>query len=296
MLSPDIKKSLQKLEITTNRSVTSLFSGNYKSAFKGRGVEFSDIREYAPGDDMRMIDWRTSAKKDELYVKKFQETRELSMIFLIDGSGSMFFGSEHHTKIDILLHTVAMLALSALKSNDRVGAFFFQEDIIEMILPRKGRSHFWRLLSAVEALKTHMIYAKSNTTKALQHIHKTRLSRSIIFLLTDQIDPHDETLIKWLRITASRHDLVVGKITDPLEQSFPQSGLFHLEDPETGEKALIDFSHTASRQRFEKAMKKGREEERKLFKKLGIDVLELSHVNEIFQKLYLFFKQRQARY
>jgi len=289
----DLIKRIRRLEITTNRKVNDLFVGNYKSAFKGRGVEFADIREYNEGDDYRTIDWITSAKQNKMYVKTYQETRELTTMMLVDLSSSMNFGSVEKTKRETALELLAMLCFSALKNNDKMGALFFTDKIECFIPPKKGQAHMWRILREALLKFEDNHYQSSNIEEVCQFLNTAFPHRSICFLISDEITPNPETKKK-LHVTNQKHDLVFLRVIDPLEKGVTHGGLIAACDPETGESLHIDLSDKKVRERYNAIRQQKEEKLSKLLKSTQIDTLELLTTESLFKKLFWFFKQRQT--
>jgi len=289
----DLIKRIRRLEIVTNRKVNDLFVGNYKSAFKGRGVEFADIREYNEGDDYRTIDWITSAKQNKMYVKTYQETRELTTMMLVDLSSSMNFGSTEKTKRETALELLAMLCFSALKNNDKMGAVFFTDKIEHFIPPKKGQAQLWRILREALLRFEDNHYQTSDIQEVCQFLNTAFPHRSICFLISDEIHPDPETK-KRLHVTNQKHDLVFLRIVDPLEKGVTHGGLIAAADPETGEAMHIDLGHKKVRERYNKIRQEKEEALSKLLKSTQVDTLELLTTESLFKKLFWFFKKRQT--
>jgi len=289
----DLIKRIRRLEIVTNRKVNDLFVGNYKSAFKGRGVEFADIREYNEGDDYRTIDWITSAKQNKIYVKTYQETRELTTMMLVDLSSSMNFGSVEKTKRETALELLAMLCFSALKNNDKMGAIFFTDKIEHFIPPKKGQSQMWQILREAITRSENNHYQKSDIEDVCQFLNTAFPHKSICFLISDEIQPTPEAK-KRLHVTNQKHDLVFLRIVDPLEKGLSQGGLMIACDPETGENMPIDLSNKKVRERYNALRRQKEESLSKLLKSTQIDTLEILTTDTLFKKLFWFFKQRQT--
>src|SRR5512135_2255316 len=229
METKELLKKVRQLEIRTRGMVNQVFSGEYHSVFKGRGMEFSEVREYQFGDEIRTIDWNVTARLDHPYVKVFEEERELTVILLVDMSGSQFFGSQTSLKRDIAVELSAILAFSAMKNNDKVGAILFTDQVEKVIPPRKGQTHALRIVR--ELLSFEPTSTRTNLQSALQYLNHLQKRRAIVFLISDFMDSGYEAA---LRIVGRRHDLVGIVLLDPREQELPQVGLLTLRDAETG--------------------------------------------------------------
>ncbi len=293
----ELIKTIRILEFSTNKTVDEVFAGNYKSAFKGRGVEFADIRKYDEGDDYRDIDWNTSARQGELYVKTYHESREVQTMVVMDVSSSMNFTSTGKTKKKVALELLAMISFSTLKNNDKVGAFFFNSEIESLLMPKKGQGNVWAILR--EAL----LHTKDNfykQTSALPILRKMMLlfrKRTIIFWICDEFSAlENETFRKQFQTLGVKHDVIVIRIIDPLEKGLPEKGLYHIEDPETGKKKLVDLSSQKLRTQFIQTMNDKFIQEKKSLSSIGIDCLDIQTDQSLYQKMFAFFKTRQSRY
>ncbi|TDX52735.1 DUF58 domain-containing protein [Orenia marismortui] len=270
MVSTELIKKIRKIEIKSNRIVEEIFSGEYRSVFQGKGMEFDEIREYYPGDDIRNIDWNVTARQNKAYIKKFHEERELNMFLLIDMSNSNSFAK----KKDLIAEIGATLAFSAVKNNDKVGSILFTDKIEKMIPSRQGKKH---VLSIIEDILRFQVNNKgTDIKKALQYLNKIQKRRSIVFLISDFIDQNYE---RELKITNQKHDLVLIRVIDPNEEKIPKGAIFEFEDLETGEKIVVD----------------NLKQENRLNLKVKLPTRNLINIytNEDFIKpLMLFFKRR----
>uniref|UniRef100_A0A7C6A9T3 DUF58 domain-containing protein n=1 Tax=candidate division WOR-3 bacterium TaxID=2052148 RepID=A0A7C6A9T3_UNCW3 len=296
MIPQEFLKKIQEIEIRTKSLVNTLFAGDYKSSFKGRGIEFLDVREYLPGDDVRTIDWKVTARFGRPYVKKYAEERELIVILIVDASGSERFGTRRQFKLEQAATIAATLAFSAVRNNDKVGLLFFTDKVEKFIPPRKGRFHVLRLIRDIlyftpESKGTDPILA----LEFLMHILKRR---AIIFFLSDFIgDGFKPDKIKIpLGVAAKKHDLVVITINDPSEDELPKVGLVEFEDAETGEILTIDTNEKALRERYRLYRQQKYEERERLFNSLGIDHIALKTSEDFSDKLHKFFQARARRY
>jgi uncharacterized protein (DUF58 family) len=290
MLPRDLIKRIRRLEITTRKVVSSVLSGQYHSVFKGRGMAFSEVRQYQPGDEVRTIDWNVTARMNDAYVKVFTEERELTVMLLVDVSASGSFGSGERSKGELAAEVAAQIAFSAIANNDRVGLILFSDRIEKVVPPRKGKSHVLRLVTDI--LTTRPAGTGTDISEALTYLSHVAKRKTVAFLVSDFLDTDYE---KGLRIVGRKHDLVPVVVNDPFEDRFPALGLVDLEDPETGERMLIDTSDPRVRGRFQRFMAGKREERNKLFKRLQLDSVELRAHEEYAVALQRFFAARARR-
>lgn len=290
MLSEDVLKKIQKLHFQTKRLANDLFAGQYESAFKGRGMEFAEVREYQPGDDVRAIDWNVSARFGRPFVKVFHEERELTVMFLLDLSGSNLFGTRSKFKRELLAETAGMLAFLAIRTNDKVGAILFSSKVERYIPPKKGASHVWRLIKEIFTYEPEDL--TTNIEAALSYLNRVTKRHAIIFLMSDCMDTGFEMA---LRLTARKHDLTVIRISDPAEDHLPNVGLITMRDPETGRVALIN---TGSKN-LGKSWRVYREKQiaslSEIVKKTGVDMVELSTNGPVVEPLTRLFEMRRRR-
>ncbi|MBD3169133.1 MAG: DUF58 domain-containing protein [candidate division Zixibacteria bacterium] len=290
MLSKELLKKIRRIEITTRKQASELFSGEYHSIFKGRGMEFSEVRDYQPGDDIRTIDWNVTARMGYPYVKKFQEERELSVILAVDLSASGVFGTSERSKNELAAEVGAVLAFTAVKHNDKVGLWVFTDRVEKFIPPKKGRSHVLRLIREILYFKPEG--RATNIGGALDHLNSVVNRRSVVFLLSDFMDENFE---KQLGITGRRHDLVAIRITDPRELTLTDVGLMTVRDAETGELAEVDTSSRKVRNQFQLNMTQARAAAVDAFKKMDIDFIDLFTGSDYAEPLVRFFKERAKR-
>ncbi len=290
MLPRDLIKRIRKLEIATRKVVSSVLSGQYHSVFKGRGMAFSEVRQYQPGDEVRTIDWNVTARMNDAYVKVFTEERELTVMLLVDVSASESFGSVERSKAEIAAEVAAQIAFSAISNNDRVGLILFSDQIEKVVPPRKGRSHVLRLVSDILSFTPKG--KGTNLPVGLTYLMHVAKRKTVAFLVSDFLAGDYEQA---LRIVARKHDLVPVTLIDPLEEKFPAMGVVDFEDPETGQRFTVDTSDPRVRGRFTLYMTARREERTKLFKKLKLDSVELRANEEYSQALQKFFRLRARR-
>ncbi|HEY8211690.1 MAG TPA: DUF58 domain-containing protein [Myxococcaceae bacterium] len=290
MLPKELIRRIRKLEITTRKVVSDVLAGQYHSVFKGRGMAFSEVRQYQPGDEIRVIDWNVTARMNEAYVKVFTEERELTVMLVVDVSASKEFGSRDRSKSEIAAEAAAQIAFSAIANNDRVGLILFSDRVEKTIPPKKGRKHVMRLITDILTFKPQ---GKGTDLGAgLNYLSKVVKRKAVTFLVSDFLAPDYETP---MRVVGRRHDLVPVVISDPLEARLPRLGLVELEDPETGGRLLVDISNPLVRGIFAKEMGRVREERRRLFRKLSLDHVELDAGEDHGAALARFFRMRARR-
>ena len=286
----EILKQVKKLEITTKQLVDGLITGNYHSVFKGQGIEFSEIRDYRPGDDVRSIDWKVTARLNHPYVKEFIEERDLQVYFVIDMSGSGSFGN-NISKKQKGLELAASLMFAALRNNDKVGAFLFTDKIEKFIPARKGRKHLLKVLSTIVGFFPKS--QKTDLTTALVHISKIVKRRSIIFIISDFYDGNE--FLKPLKILRNRHDVIALFVKDVREQEIPDIGLIELEDEETGEQILVNTSDEKFRKSYLTLIQEKDSKLNSNLKRLKIDSVNILTDDEYEVPLRKFFKRRHHR-
>ena len=290
MISRELAKKIRLIEISTRRAVNDTLAGGYHSVFKGRGMEFDEVREYAPGDDVRTIDWNVTARTGRPFVKRFVEERELTVLLVVDLSASGAFGSRDRFKNEVAAELCALLAFSAIKNNDKVGLVAFTDRVEKFIPPKKGSSHVLRLVRDVLGLRP---YGRgTDIARALEFAGRAVRRRAIVFVVSDF---QAADFSRPLRILARRHDLVALSVADPRESVLPDVGLVRLEDPETGETALIDTSSASVRRRFEAAAAERRARLTELFRSTGVDEVATVVGQDYTRDLMAFFRRREGR-
>lgn len=291
MLTKELLKQVRQIEIRTKGLVNQVFSGEYHSVFKGRGMEFSEVREYQFGDDIRNIDWNVTARFGHPYIKVFEEERELTVILMVDLSGSLMFGSVSKTKQRIAAELSAILAFSALKNNDKVGLILFTDKIEKFVPPRKGRKHVLRIIR--EVLSFEPEGKATNLRGALEYMNNTIKKRSIAFLISDFMDEGYE---KILRIVGRKHDLVGIVLDDRREKEIPNIGLVKLSDAETGEERWIDTSSDRVRRQMQIYIKEKEKIRKSVFITSRLDSVEVTTGSNYIQPLVQFFRRREKRW
>ena len=291
MLTKELLKQVRQIEIRTKGIVNQVFSGEYHSVFKGRGMEFSEVREYQIGDDIRNIDWNVTARFGHPYIKVFEEERELTVMLLVDMSGSQAFGSFEETKQQIAAELSAVLAFSALKNNDKVGLILFTDEIEKFVSPRKGRSHVLRIIR--EVLSFEPRGNKTNIKGALEYFNHAVKKRSIVFLISDFMDDGYDRI---LRIIGKKHDLVGVVLNDPRESILPKVGLVKFKDAETGEIRYIDTDDRSVQTWFAAQNLKRFDLRKSLFIKSRLDSINIDTSKPYIKPLVDFFKMREKRW
>jgi len=290
LLPKDLIKRIRKLEISTRKVVSDMLAGQYHSVFKGRGMAFSEVRQYQPGDEIRIIDWNVTARMNDAYVKVFTEERELTVLLVVDVSASEDFGSSGPSKAEVAAEVGAQIAFSAIANNDRIGLVLFSDRIEKVIPPKKGRKHALRVVSEILSFRPEGRATDLNV--GLNYLSRLWKRKAVTFLISDFLaDDFEATL----RIVSRKHDLVPVVISDPLEQAFPSVGLVEMEDPETGARVVVDSSDRKVRAAFEAAMATRRADRQRLFKKLELDHVELQAGEEYVVALARFFRARARR-
>ncbi|MDZ7316089.1 MAG: DUF58 domain-containing protein [candidate division KSB1 bacterium] len=291
MVPKEVLKKVKRIEITTRSLVNDVFSGEYHSVFKGRGMEFAEVREYQIGDDIRTIDWNVTARQGRPYVKVFDEERELTVMLLVDVSSSGEFGTVRQMKGEIAAEICALLAFSAIKNNDKVGLIIFSDQVEKFVPPRKGKSHVLRVIREILYHKPQG--TQTNIAAALEFLSRVARRRSVVFLVSDFISSGYE---KALQIANKRHDLVAVTITDPREIDMPDVGILELEDAETGEILLLDTSSLEVRREFAQRTSEWSEQREKLFRTLAVDSIDIRTDQPYIEPLIRFFRMRAKRF
>lgn len=291
MISSDVLKKVRRIEIYTRNLVNSVFSGEYHSVFKGRGIEFSEVRSYVPGDDIRFIDWNVTARTGAPHVKIFNEERELTIMLLVDASSSGEFGTARQMKREVATELCALLAMSAIKNNDRVGLIMFTDTVEKHIPPKKGRKHVLRVIR--ELLTTEPTGKGTDMAAGLEYAAKVMKRKCVIFLISDFLSGDYE---KALKVAAKKHDVIPITISDPREMEFPNMGIVNLEDAETGERILVDTSDSKVRAAFAKQAKEKLKARETLFKKIDIETIPVTTGKPYTPELVKYFRKRANRF
>ncbi len=287
----DILRKVQRIQIVANRSVNDLLAGQYRSVFRGRGMEFDEVREYQPGDDIRTIDWNVTARAGAPFIKRFSEERELTVLFLLDVSASGAFGTGEQSKLDVMVEMVALLMFSALKNNDKVGLLLFADDVQSYFPPRKGKSNVLRLIR--EMVSVEPVSRETNVDNALQFLNRVQKRRSVVFLISDF---QTEATRQALAVSNGRHDLVGITVSDPREHELPDVGFINFRDAETGEIIEVDTRHPRVRELFQQQTMQRTEEVTAGLRRVGVDELAVSTAEPYTTSLRRFFESRERRF
>jgi uncharacterized protein (DUF58 family) len=287
LTTTEIIKKVRLLEIKSKKLTSDLFTGEYHSAFKGKGMSYKEVREYAAGDDIRFIDWNVSARMGHPYSKLFEEERELTVMLLVDVSKSSLFGTVHATKKDIITEIAAVLSFSAVNNQDKIGVIFYDEDIVKFVPPKKGRQH--ALFIVRELLTVESGKKGTQLSKALKYFNNTTRQKSIAFVLSDFIDANYEDA---LRVSGKKHDVVGIKIYDKMDMQLPAAGLLHVQDAETGKEKWVDSGDSFVRYSYEQEFFRVTNYCKDVFKKAGCDLLHLRTDEDYVKVLQRFFISR----
>jgi uncharacterized protein (DUF58 family) len=287
---PAILRQVKLIELRTRRLVNSLFTGEYRSVFKGQGMEFAEVREYLPGDEVRAIDWNVTARMRRPFVKRYIEERELTVMLVVDLSGSERFGTVRRFKAELATELAAVVAMSAVRNNDRVGTLLFTDRIELVVPPRKGRRHALRVIR--ELLAFSPTGTGTDLSGALAYLAQLLAHRTIIFVISDFVAADFE---KALRQLAQRHDVVAVSVEDPGERVLPNAGIVRFVDPETGRLVDADTSARSVRSAYERRAAEERQGRRQLFRRQGIDEIVVSTEQGIVEPLLKFFRGREKR-
>lgn len=287
MESTELIKKVRKIEIRTKALSQQIFSGQYHSAFKGRGMAFSEVRQYNYDDDVRFIDWNVTARFNQPYVKIFEEERELTVMLLIDVSGSTLFGTHGQFKADLITELAAVLSFSAIHNNDKVGVIFFSNKVEKFIPPKKGKSHILRIIRELVSYTPSQV--DTNISEALRYLTNVIKKKCTAFIISDFIDLDFEQALK---IASNKHDIVALHITDFREIKMHDLGLVKVKDPESGSFYLADTSDIRTRREYEKWWNNLRQQNREIFKRTGVDVATLQTGEDYVKELSELFKRR----
>lgn len=295
MIPKDIFTKIRRIEITTKRLATDVFAGAYHSVFKGQGVEFDEVREYQPGDDIRTIDWNVTARTGRPHIKKFIEEREMTVMLVVDASRSCYFATTQELKSKLAAEIAAVLAFSAIKNNDKVGLIIFTEKIEKFIPPRKGLSHVLRVIREVLCFKPQG--QGTDIQNALQFLSKVAKRRSVAFVISDFFeDDLAETLKQDLTIANKKHDVIAVTLNDPKEFDLPNCGLLELQDAETGKRYVVDSASRLVRERYRANSVRRAQERESLFQSVGVDAIHVFTDKPFAHELIKFFIKRKKRF
>ncbi len=287
----ELIKKVRKLEIFTRRVVNDQLAGSYHSVFKGRGMDFDEVRPYQPGDEIRFIDWNVSARSPDIYIKQFVEERELTVFLLIDASASQYFGTGSKTKREAAAELSALMAFSATKNNDRVGLIIFTDQIEVFVPPKKGRKHVLRIISQI--LEFQPKETGTNIAEALDYFARMCKRRSVAFLISDFQDSGYE---RALHIVSRRHDIVPLVLIDPAEEELPAIGTAWFEDPETREVLAVDTQSRTGRRRYREMVLSVRQRREKLLRRMKVDAVHVETNKSFLEPLVNYFRLRAKRF
>ncbi len=290
-ISSDIFKRIRRIQFATTRLVQDMLGGAYRAAFKGNGMEFEEVREYFPGDDVRSIDWNVTARMNTPYVKTFREERELTVMLLVDVSASLRFGSTNRMKSDLMTEVAAVLALSAIHNQDKVGLILFSGQVEKYIPPKKGLRHVLRVIREVLAFEPQ--YKGTDISGALSYFRKVRKRTCVCFLMSDFLTSQDDS--QAIKLTAKSHDLIAIQVRDPKESTFPNLDLASVKDLETGETAWIDTSSSDLQTSYVNQTKQKHEQLKFLMNKVGSGFLVLNTDKPYSADIRKYFEQREKR-
>lgn len=290
MLPADIVAQIRNIEIRSGKLVNETFAGQYSSVFKGRGMEFAEVRQYQPGDDIRTIDWNVTARAGQPFVKIFTEERELTVLFLVDLSGSQRFGTKSAFKAELAAEITGVLAFAALRNNDRAGMVLFTDRIEKVIRPKKGRTHILSMIR--DALYFTPQGRGTDIGLALRHLNEIWRRKAVVFLISDF---KDNRFAQALRVTARRHDLIAIHIDDARERALPAAGMIELEDAETGARLAVDTSSAAFANAFAQRAAENTRQLKTLFARAGVDTIGVTTGTPYIASLIQFFRAREKR-
>jgi len=295
MIPKEILEKILRIDITTNRLVTDVFAGAYHSVFKGRGMEFDEVREYQMGDDIRSIDWNVTARTGFAHVKKYIEERELTVMILVDASASVHFASTNQMKNKLAAEIAAVLAFAAIRNNDKVGLLMFTDEVELYIPPKKGKAHVLRVIREILYFKPKG--KGTNFPRVLEYLTKVLRRKSTVFIISDYFEPANDNagLRKSLRVANQHHDLIAITLTDPRETDLPSCGLVEVYDAETGGRMVIDTSSVTLREQYKNKAKSMLDERNRLFDRNGIDHIDITTDVPYTKALVSFFAKRRHR-
>lgn len=289
MTTTEILKKVRQIEIKTRGLTNHIFGGEYHSAFKGRGMSFSEVREYAYGDDIRSIDWNVTARSNTPFIKVFEEERELTLMLLVDISASSLFGTTKQTKRDLITEICAVLSFSAITNNDKVGVIFFSDKIERYIAPKKGKSHILFIIRELITMEPHR-NAQTNLQEALRFLNNIMKKRAITFILSDFISaPYNDAL----NVAGKRHDIIGINVFDKRDKEIPDVGVIQVQDAELGQLVWVDTSSLAFQKQYKSSYLKQEQQTKEVFMKSGSSFVPIQTDEDYVKKLQLFFKGRK---
>ena len=290
-LSPELLKTIKKIQVKTNHMVNDIMAGEYVSAFKGRGMEFSEVREYQPGDDVRLIDWNVTARMNQPFIKEFIEERELTLMLLVDVSSSGSFGSDQKFKNEIAAEVASIIAFAAIKNNDKIGLIIFSDKIEHHIPPKKGKAHIWNIIRTILSFKPEG--KGTNLALPLEYLLKIQKKKATTFLISDFQDTNYE---QQLKLANQKFDLIAINIIDPREEILPDVGMVFLEDLETGKTLLVNTHDPQMLKEHQKRCSQKKQDRKKFFNSIGIDTIEIFTNKSLTDPIIKYFKFREKKH
>ncbi len=290
MIPANLIKKIRTIHITSRKTVNTLMAGKYRSVFRGTGMEFEEVREYSPGDEVKSIDWKVSARLGKPYIKLYREERQSIVMLLMDISGSLSFGSFHGRVLEKTAEIASVLAFNAIKNNDKVGVIFFTDQVEKYIPPQKGTAHVWRVIK--EIFTTRPRGRKTDLGCALEYLARVMKKRCFAFVISDFLDTGYETALK---TTRRRHEVIGIRMTDPAASCLPQGGIIGLTDPETGHKIMVDACDQKTRDRFSRKAMALKHHTAKVFSRASTDLIHMNTNDNTAQVLTAYFRQREKR-
>lgn len=290
-LSPELLKTIKKIQVKTNHMVNDIMAGEYVSAFKGRGMEFSEVREYQPGDDVRLIDWNVTARMNQPFIKEFIEERELTLMLLVDVSSSGSFGSDQKFKNEIAAEVASIIAFAAIKNNDKIGLIIFSDKIEHHIPPKKGKAHIWNIIRTILSFKPEG--KGTNLALPLEYLLKIQKKKATTFLISDFQDTNYE---QQLKLANQKFDLIAINIIDPREETLPDVGMVFLEDLETGKTLLVNTHDPQMLKEHQKRCSQKKQDRKKFFNSIGIDTIEIFTNKSLTDPIIKYFKFREKKH
>ena len=290
-LSPELLQRIKNIQVKTNYMVNDIMAGEYVSAFKGRGMEFSEVREYQSGDDIRLIDWNVTARMNQPFIKEFIEERELTLMLLVDVSSSGSFGSDQKMKTEVAAEVASILAFAAIKNNDKIGLIIFSDKIEHHIPPKKGKGHIWNIIRTILSFKPDG--KKTNLSLPLEYLLKIQKKKATTFLISDFQDENYESQLK---LANQRFDLIAINIIDPREETLPEVGMVFLEDSETGNTLLVDTNDKEMLKKHKSLCIKKRQDRKLFFSSIGIDTIEVFTNKSLTDPIVKYLKLREKKH
>ncbi|MDA8141590.1 MAG: DUF58 domain-containing protein [Desulfobacteraceae bacterium] len=292
-IPPDLIQKIKKIHIRTGRTVNTLMAGQYKSVFRGAGIEFEEVRDYSPGDDVKSIDWKVSARLGRPFIKRFREERELIVMLLVDLSASGRFGTRQSTKQEIAAETAAILAFNAIRNNDKVGAILFTDQVEHYIPPKKGSGHVWRVIKEIFAHTPQ--HTGTDISGAVGFLGRVCRKRSVAFVISDFILPAGPVVDRQMRAVSGKHELIQVRVSDPGEFELPEAGIILVQDLESGRLMHLDASHARTRLRYVEQMTAAYQSVSEQFKSAGLDCIDIRTTQSAADTLTRYFRMREKR-